>query len=339
MRGNALPEMPWIHLLDPTEAELVEHLPPNMHELVDERLRRTRDFLEDVFSRLETHDHYLFGEFAYPIYWSEHDEVGTIAIRVVIDFNCFLTVTRKPKGLPGSINIPDLIEQQETARDLNLDSGDCIWPLSASVATAIHDLLDLAHVRTDGVERVLNYEYNPQFSASDCRREIARLRNIFHQMSTITIPTLALIEKIIDDDLDLEETVEGETRKLFPRYTEIYLIEVRESLRHAMLRAEYGQNMMQALSDSLSDYLNREQAKASNRLAALASIMLLPTFIVGLYGMNIDKTYFPEFGWLNGYLLAWLVIGIITLTQVVIFRKMGWLFQRKRPKPGEGPLA
>jgi Mg2+ and Co2+ transporter CorA len=49
---------------------------------------------------------------------------------------------------------------------------------------------------------------------------------------------------------------------------------------------------------------------------------------VGLYGMNIDSTYFPEFGWLNGYLLAWILIVVITVIQVVVFRRMGWLSRR-----------
>jgi len=323
--------MPWVHLQDPTDAVLEGLLPEDPHEVVGQRLHRTLDFTADIFARLESHDHYLFGEFAYPVYCENSDEVGTLGIRLVIDFNRFLTVTRTPVGLPSSIRMPDLTEEQEAARTLALDPGECIWLVLTMISKEIHDLLNLAHLRTDDIERLLNHDYNPDFSATNCRQQIARLRNIFLQLSTISLPTLALVERIIDDVLDLEDTIEGETRELFPRNTEIRLIDVRESLRHAVQRCEYGQQMLQTLSQNLSDYLNREQAKAGNRLAAMASIMLLPTFIVGLYGMNIDKTYFPEFGWLNGYLLAWLAIGLITAIQLAIFRRMGWLFQKKQP--------
>ena len=79
------------------------------------------------------------------------------------------------------------------------------------------------------------------------------------------------------------------------------------------------------LTDNLSNYLERKQAQAGNRLGAIASIMLLPTFVVGLYGMNIDPEYFPEFGWLNGYLMAWLMILLITVVQYTFFRRKGWL--------------
>ena len=49
-------EMCWIHLEDPTETGLVGHLPANLHEIADQRLHRTRDSDDDVFTRLESHD-------------------------------------------------------------------------------------------------------------------------------------------------------------------------------------------------------------------------------------------------------------------------------------------
>jgi magnesium transporter len=334
-----MPETSWIHLQDPTPADLAEHLPDNLHEIADQRLHHTRKFTTDIFARLESHEHYLFGEFAFPVYVKEKDEVETLGIQVIIDFRRFLTVTRTPSGLPNAITMPDLSVEQATAEAMDLDTGDCIWRLTETIGKALHEILDLAHERTDHIERLLNHDDSPDFSATTCRQQIAKLRNIFLQLATITLPTLALVEKIIDDDLDMEETIDGEVRELFPRYTEIRLIDVRESLRHAVQRAEYGKDMMQTLSENLSDYLNREQAKAGNRLTAMASIMLLPTFIVGLYGMNIDENYFPEFGWLNGYLLAWIVIGVITITQILFFRRKGWLFQKRRSERTQGRTA
>jgi hypothetical protein len=130
--------------------------------------------------------------------------------------------------------------------------------------------------------------------------------------------------QIVADELDL--TNKGQ--ELFTRDTEIRLISVRNTLTHSLNQVTYWTENLRTMQDSLSDYLNREQTRSGNRLAAMASIMLLPTFLVGLYGMNIDSTYFPEFGWLNGYLLAWILIVVITVIQVVVFRRMGWLSRR-----------
>ncbi len=332
-------ETRWIHLEDPTDTELLGHLPANLHEIAHQRLHRTRDFDDDVFARLESHDHYLFGEFAYPVYDIEADEVGTVGIRLVIDFEHFLTVSRTPTGMPDGVRLPDLSELQAEAASPDLGPGDWVWLLTVNIAETIHEMLDTAYDRTEHLEELLGDDERPDFSATNCRQQIAVLRNLYLQLGIVAEPTLSLVEKIIDDELDLRETVDGEPQELFPRYTEIRLIDVQESLRHAQQRCDHGREMMRTLVDNLSGYLDREQTRAGNRLTSVASIMLLPTFIVGLYGMNIDKNYFPEFGWLNGYLLAWLVIGLITAVQILVFRKMGWLFRKRRPRESTQPTA
>jgi len=315
-------EMCWTHLEDPTETEIVGHLPANLHEIAEQRLRLVRDFSDEVFPRLESHDSYLFGELAYPVYDAVVDEVGTLGIRVIIDFDRFISVTQTPTDRPSAIPMPDLSTVAGQANSRQLPSGDCIWLLLEFIAAQIDRLVDDAHERTNELEYLLNHDHEPP---SDCRQQIARLRNIYLQLETIITPTLSVAEKIIDDRLDLKKTVDGGKVEIFPRSTEIYLIDVAERLRHARSRTQYGRDMMKVLTDNLSSFLERKQAQAGNRLGAIASIMLLPTFVVGLYGMNIDPEYFPEFGWLNGYLVAWLMIMAITVVQITFFRRKGWL--------------
>ena len=312
----------WNDFADPTGDQLQSVLPGDLHPIADNRLRLIRGFSDEVFPRLESHDSYLFGELAYPVYDAVVDEVGTVGIRVVIDFDRFISVTQTPTGRPSAIPMPDLSTSAEEANSRQLLSGDCIWLLLELIAGQIDRLVDEAHERTNELEYLLNHDHEPP---SDCRQQIARLRNIYLQLETIIAPTLNVAEKIIDDRLDLKRKVDGVEVEIFPRSTEIYLIDVAEHLRHARSRAQYGRDMMNVLTDNLSSYLERKQAQAGNRLGAIASIMLLPTFVVGLYGMNIDPEYFPEFGWLNGYLMAWLMILLITVVQFAFFRRKGWL--------------
>jgi Mg2+ and Co2+ transporter CorA len=70
--------------------------------------------------------------------------------------------------------------------------------------------------------------------------------------------------------------------------------------------------------------LNDDENVASNRFTgAIASIMLLPTFIVGLYGQNFDDM--PETHWHYGYGFSWMVIVAVTVFQVWFFRRRKWL--------------
>ncbi len=322
----------WINLKDPSAAELATALPMDLHVVANEALCRPEVYTEEVFPNLEEHgssssDVYLFGVLAFPVFDPNTDDIGTIGIRVVADFGRVVTVIRTPAHLPAGVVVPVLDDLKGRVDSEELESGPCVCLFLERISQEVHQLMGVARDRAAVIEEALNHDKDPP---PDCRKQLTRLRNHFLQLKTLIQPTLSVIEAIINDDLDLREdaTDTDDERELFPRDTEIRLISVRNSFRHALQHSEYWLGNLVSLQDSLSDYLSREQTTAGNRLTALASIMLLPTFLVGLYGMNIESSYFPEFRWLNGYLFSWCVIGLITAIQVFWFRKKGWLFPK-----------
>jgi magnesium transporter len=54
----------------------------------------------------------------------------------------------------------------------------------------------------------------------------------------------------------------------------------------------------------------------------IASIVLLPTFIVGVYGQNF--VHMPELHWHYGYAYSWGLIVALTLVQLWFFRRKRW---------------
>ena len=63
------------------------------------------------------------------------------------------------------------------------------------------------------------------------------------------------------------------------------------------------------------------------RLTVIASVLLLPTFIVGLYGQNFVDV--PELHWHYGYAYCyaygWGLIVATTIGQLTFFRWKKWL--------------
>jgi len=59
------------------------------------------------------------------------------------------------------------------------------------------------------------------------------------------------------------------------------------------------------------------------RLTVVASLLLVPTFIVGLYGQNFRDI--PELRWGWGYGWSWLLIVVTTVLQVWYFRRKRWI--------------
>jgi magnesium transporter len=66
-----------------------------------------------------------------------------------------------------------------------------------------------------------------------------------------------------------------------------------------------------------------DQNEVMKRLTVVASVLLLPTFIVGLYGQNLKGI--PEFGFRYGYAWSWMLIAVTTAAQLVYFRRKRWI--------------
>ena len=51
----------------------------------------------------------------------------------------------------------------------------------------------------------------------------------------------------------------------------------------------------------------QDQNEVVKRLTVIASLLLFPTFIVGVYGQNFD--HMPELHWRLGYVFSWALIA------------------------------
>jgi len=84
------------------------------------------------------------------------------------------------------------------------------------------------------------------------------------------------------------------------------------------------------IRELLTSALEARLAQASNRLnvvmkklSAWAGIILVPTLIAGVYGMNFEAM--PELRWNLGYPLALVIMAGSSLALYLSFRKRGWL--------------
>ena len=65
-----------------------------------------------------------------------------------------------------------------------------------------------------------------------------------------------------------------------------------------------------------------DQNDVMKRLTVIASLLLVPTFIVGLYGQNFVNM--PELHWHLGYLYSWGLIVVTTIGQLWFFKWKKW---------------
>jgi magnesium transporter len=103
------------------------------------------------------------------------------------------------------------------------------------------------------------------------------------------------------------------------KYFVIVKDEIMQMLDMITLYREITASTMEIYMSSVSNNLNH----IMKRLTAGASLVLVPTFITGLYGMNFQ--ILPEIYWRYGYLFAWFLIIGSFAGLWIYFRKRGYL--------------
>jgi magnesium transporter len=125
------------------------------------------------------------------------------------------------------------------------------------------------------------------------------------------------VRRVIDGTVEVEQGPE-----VFPHDVEVAL----NAAYDKFLRASDGLDLARDLLAGVRDYsqakIANDQNEVMKRLTVIASLLLLPTFIVGLYGQNFKDI--PELHWGFGYGYVWALIVVTTLLQLWWFRRKNW---------------
>ena len=313
----------WIDLLDPTEAELRDALPSQVHARAIEALLRPARHDDEPRPRLEGHDHYVFGVFLIPICIREEDRIFYQEVDLVATRERLVTVRKTPER--GYAFDPS--PAQESARvGGDTRAGALVHRLVDLIAEYFLDLVDAIDDEIDELEDGIE-----GWPSSQVRARISQLRHDLLHVRRTVAPTRDALRRVVDRRIDI-----GTGPELLPREIELDFADVYDKL----LRAVDGLDLSRDLLASARDY---HQAKIANdqndvmkRLTVVASILLLPTFIVGLYGQNFN--HIPELHWSFGYWWSWGWIVFTTALQLALFRWLGWIGGAPLRRPRLPPL-
>ena len=100
----------------------------------------------------------------------------------------------------------------------------------------------------------------------------------------------------------------------------------RDVLDHLNQAAEIVDHLDVLLSTAFDAHIARisvQQNDDMRKISAGAALVVVPTLIAGIYGMNFD--HMPELGWQFGYPLAILFMAMVSGGLWLLFKKSGWL--------------
>jgi magnesium transporter len=299
----------WIDLVDPDRAELERHLPRRLHAHAVEQLLRPAAHDDEPRPTLQAQGDYVFGVFLVAVAVPEEDRVFYQEIDIVLSSDFLLTVRKTPPGEEPY----DIGPVREICPEgAEPEPGMIVYHLVNDVADRYLDLIDAVNDEIDELED--NVETWP---AAQVRERLSALRHDLLHIRRTLAPTRDAIRRVVDGRLDLEGV------ELFPREVELHFADAYDKL----LRSTEGLELSRDLVASARDYhqakIANDQNEVMKRLTAIASILLVPTFIVGLYGQNFR--HIPELHWGFGYWWSWGWIIAATIGQVVYFRRKGWI--------------
>ena len=142
-------------------------------------------------------------------------------------------------------------------------------------------------------------------------------------MQTSFDETHRVLNEIATDHIDLKVEDDSGSVQFFPQSLEIDVSDLVIRMRHLRSLRNNLESTLNITFKKFEKIEHAKQTKASHTMTAIASIMLLPTFIVGLFGQNFHFTKAIEYNW--GWPISVLVITVVTYGQVVYFKRKNWL--------------
>ncbi|MEX0743207.1 MAG: magnesium/cobalt transporter CorA [Actinomycetota bacterium] len=290
----------WIDVVDPTDEELsLLQRTLGLHELSVEDSRRWGQR-----SKVEFYPGYVF----LVVHGIHIDQSGELVDSEMHAFAgeqfYLLTIRRAPL-----LELRKTVER--TGRISHLASegiGFHLYLLLDEIVDGYLDVVDHLEDQADAVEEDV---FSEEEEVEGLQERIFRTKRKVVEFRRAVAPLREVID-LLDERGDLV------TPPLVPYY--------RDVLDHVIR----SQEMIDNIRELLTGALDVRMAQASNRLnivmkqlSAWAAIILIPTLIAGIYGMNFR--HMPELDWKLGYPFALGVMGASAFTLYRVFRRRDWL--------------
>ena len=120
----------------------------------------------------------------------------------------------------------------------------------------------------------------------------------------------------------LERLTEVEAHEIDPEVRR-YLRDVQDRVLRVTERAQGFRELLTNILSVNLTLVSVNQNDQTKKISAWAAIVVVPTLIASIYGMNFD--YMPELHWRYGYLLALSLMVLIASALYHNFKKAGWL--------------
>jgi len=296
----------WTDLVDPSREEILEAVAGDIDLESIELLARPAGDGRDVRPLLEGHGGYVLAVLAHPVAPPGEGHVEYLELDVVATPTAVVTVRKT--GPRGNVAPVDGI----TARiEAGSPCGGVFHGAVDDVADAFLDLVDGVYESIDDLEGDIEHLSGPHV-----RRRIAVLRNELLLARRAASGTRGVARRIVDGRVDIGKS------DLFPAEVEARFVDTYETLVRVTEELDVARDLLGGVRDYYQAKIAEQQNEVAKKLTVIASLVLVPSFIVGFYGQN----FAGEFrAWYWGLGISVGLILATTIVQLALFRWRRWL--------------
>lgn len=315
-----------------------------LHPVAKTHLLNGSTYPDDPFPRMETHDRYLFAQLSFPSSMKDSNANFDELVLVATHDQVLVTVTAHSSSEINWSQLRDETTMKSQQSQNGCVAGNFLQILFRVVIDKLHtdatyldnmiqeiadnlligdDLEDVNQENFEAPSLTRGQQKNLQSAAQQARPLVSAIRHELPSIKRVISETENILERIATDVIDLPIDTAGNLRELFTRDIEIYMFDINVNARHVESMVEAIESKLLSTIERLRQIDSAEQVRANRFTGAIASVMLFPTFVVGLYGQNFDNL--PEIDWRYGYLMSWGIIVGATALQVWFFRRRRWL--------------
>lgn len=206
----------------------------------------------------------------------------------------------------------EIISAEDIAgRRRSVDAAEVFQAMLEYMYKEYRGVLDEIESTIDRVEEMVERE-----ELVPVAREIYRLRK-----------TLIDLRKGLRNYIQMLRQLHGE--QMFAKYVKNHgrLFELIDELSIGLETIEVYREMLIGIRETHATLVGLKLNEVVKRLTAITLVLMIPTLIASIYGMNFDTSYplnMPELSWSFGYIYALSLMVISSIAGYLILKARGW---------------
>lgn len=222
--------------------------------------------------------------------------------------------------------------------------GDCLEPVRQRIRSgALRGASSPGHLMYAILDAIIDH-YFPMLEVLGERLDAIE-EEILARPDRTVIPKiqatkrdLRQIRKAIWPLRDAINTLMRDETPLVSHHTRIHLRDCHDHTVQLIDLLESYREIASGLTDFHLSSVSAQTNEVMRVLTIISTIFIPLTFVVGIYGMNFDRSSpwnMPELGWRWGYCIVLSGMALIAGSMVLSFHRRGWLFSRPRAQNSE----